>query len=570
MEGKDLLKGRVPTTFFRLSTLLLAGGLFLCLLSALAYALEGHGDFAGTGPGPNPEKDGRPGHGAEAGSVPWCLDSDFKLEGLSGSRDQDHAFEDLDLWLNMKIQDEGREKIYWSTTMGWTRGQVLLYPWFFDLSSLKGSVTASGFVSQKRLHVTGAKLDGPITLRAKDVDIPLDRKGSEGLESLLASLEIGSIEMSGRLERLYPVLVKEPFSDSHPVVNKVDPAGSINMETRGHVARLGCTADILYSGSPLFRGLVLDISWPFKDEGCLPGGLSWKEFYLRNLLPPSLLDSHVEVRLTRSSIPMSICRDRLSAGPLGLDLQHGRIRLEKAEMDFGGNGLLLHGIFLENLQIKRLLQDFPYDMTVSARDISAELKGQRLVFTGRITAQVAGGTIEATNIWLDPFAPIVHYGADIVFRGLDLRKLTAPTSFGVVSGAINGYIKGLVMSGVQPERFEFLLENDENSNEPKKISIKAVENLTILGGGEGSVSFLGYFFKEFSYSRIGISCSLSNDVFILHGLIKKGGKEYLVERGLLGGVNVINMNPGGRIRFKDMVERLKRITETDNSKMEVR
>jgi len=34
----------------------------------------------------------------------------------------------------------------------------------------------------------------------------------------------------------------------------------------------------------------------------------------------------------------------------------------------------------------------------------------------------------------------------------------------------------------------------------------------------------------------------------------------LVERGRFSGVNIVNQNPDNRIRFKDMVKRIKRVT----------
>ncbi len=503
----------------------------------------------------------------ETGS--WVVDSDIQIQGLSGSKDADHAFEDLDLRLKFKLKGQGR-KASWTAAASWDKGQVLMYPWFFDLSELKGSVTAGGTLNKKGVLVSRAKMEGPFLLDAKDVYISLKDDKNEGIGSLLKNIRIGRLDLSGSLERLYPVFLRDPFGDSNPVLKKIDPSGSFKASTDGRVVELGCMADIRYSGSDLFNGLFFDFHWPFRDEKCRNGGLSWRDFYLQNLLPASLLDRSVKVCLRQNRIPMTICRKSISAGPVALDLQNGEISVKKAAFDMSTKNLFLEGISLEDLQIKRLVAGFPYEMRVSARDMSARLQGQRLVFSGKIRAEVAGGIIEASGIWIEPFAPIVHYGADIVFKDLDLKMLTAPTSFGVVSGVVRGHIKGLVMSGIQPERFDFRLESDESAKTPKKISIRAVENLSILGGGEGSVSFLGYFFKEFSYKRIGISCSLNNDLFVLHGLIKKGGREYLVERGFFGGVNVINMNPGGRIRFKDMVERLKRITETDNSKMEVR
>lgn len=541
MEGKGLLK-RFPVIIF-------CGLLFVLLTGGLPVFSAGH----------------------DPKTSMWHVASDVNIRGVAGSRDQDHAFEDF--WLKGRVVLDGsisKKEMSWQFDISWDRGQVLLYPWFFDLSSLKGSMRASGGFSDKRLHLQNVIVKGPIFLKARGITVPL-KEGKEGTAGkFLHNSSVSSLQISGDVKRLYEILLKDPFSDSHPVLLKFDPSGSVFLKTFGKVLRLSCSSSIVYSGSPLIKGLALDLSYPFRGEGCEPGSISWNTFFLKNLLPQNLLANNIKVKIRGKELPVIICREKITAGPLDLDLEYGGVSLEKALFKFPGRDLSLEGIGIRDLHVERLVKGFPCEMKVSARGVSAELKRGRLVFSGRIRAEVAGGTITASNIWIEPFAPIVRYGADIGFENLDLGKLTEATSFGRVSGVVKGRITGLVMSGIQPERFDFLLENDESADAPKKISIKAVENLSILGGGQGSVSFLGYFFKEFSYRRMGISCGLKNDVFVLHGLIKKGGKEYLVERGLLGGVNVINMNPGGRIRFKDMVERLKRITETDNNKMEVR
>ena len=54
--------------------------------------------------------------------------------------------------------------------------------------------------------------------------------------------------------------------------------------------------------------------------------------------------------------------------------------------------------------------------------------------------------------------------------------------------------------------------------------------------------------------------SLENDVFRINGTVRKGGTEYLVKRGGISGVNIVNQNPDNRVSFRDMVKRIKRVT----------
>jgi hypothetical protein len=66
-------------------------------------------------------------------------------------------------------------------------------------------------------------------------------------------------------------------------------------------------------------------------------------------------------------------------------------------------------------------------------------------------------------------------------------------------------------------------------------------------------------FDEFYYQKMGVKASLVNDVFQVNGTIQEDGKEYLVKKGGIPGVDVVNSNPDNRISFKDMLKRVRRI-----------
>ena len=80
------------------------------------------------------------------------------------------------------------------------------------------------------------------------------------------------------------------------------------------------------------------------------------------------------------------------------------------------------------------------------------------------------------------------------------------------------------------------------------------------------MGFAGAFtslFETLNYEKIGIRASLKNDVFKINGTIMEQGREYLMKGSVFAGVNIINQNPDNRIRFKDMVKRIKRATSED-------
>ena len=96
----------------------------------------------------------------------------------------------------------------------------------------------------------------------------------------------------------------------------------------------------------------------------------------------------------------------------------------------------------------------------------------------------------------------------------------------------------------------------------------AVDNIAQLGGGQspfiGVAGLFANMFKEFPYKKIGIEATLENDLFRINGTVREGDREYLVKRGGLSGVDVINQNQDNRVPFKDMVKRIKRISKSES------
>jgi hypothetical protein len=147
--------------------------------------------------------------------------------------------------------------------------------------------------------------------------------------------------------------------------------------------------------------------------------------------------------------------------------------------------------------------------------------------------------------------------------------MTTDTTFGKIAGTLKGHIRDFEIASGQLQRFDLLLETVKIKGVPQTISIKAVDNIAQIGGGQSPfVGLAGAFasvFEKFPYEKIGIRATLENDMFTINGTIREGGMEYLVKRGSFSGVNIVNQNPDNRISFKDMVNRIKRITHKDGA-----
>jgi hypothetical protein len=194
---------------------------------------------------------------------------------------------------------------------------------------------------------------------------------------------------------------------------------------------------------------------------------------------------------------------------------------------------------------------------------SVEVGSDKIVMHGEAKGKLFSGSVTLRNLRLErPFSRRRAIVLDASFAGLDLEQMTDALPFGRVTGLVRGEVEGLALSYGQPESFRFELESVKKRGVRQTFSLKAVDSLTILSQGEGAVpsqSFFLRFIPAFPYEKIGIQCSLRNDVFRLGGLIKEDGVEYLVRRARPFGIDIINRDPSKMISFKDMVSRLKRI-----------
>jgi hypothetical protein len=186
-------------------------------------------------------------------------------------------------------------------------------------------------------------------------------------------------------------------------------------------------------------------------------------------------------------------------------------------------------------------------------------KGE-LGIAGAAGIEVFDGHIGVRNMRLrELFSPYPVFQADLDFTGIDLYRLTNTFAFGEMNGVIDGHIHQLRLFGLTPTHFEAVLKTRASGR--RNISVKALNNLTILSQGGLSAALsrgIHQFIDFYRYRRIGIACSLENDLFRLRGTALEGSDRYLVHGGLLPPrIDVITSVP--TVSFREMVKRLKRL-----------
>ena len=190
---------------------------------------------------------------------------------------------------------------------------------------------------------------------------------------------------------------------------------------------------------------------------------------------------------------------------------------------------------------------------------------------GRLLADIFGGRLTMDDIHVtDVFSAGRKFLFQAEIGGLDLEKLTASVPFGEVTGIVDMSIRDFAFSYGQPENFILSVISVPKKGVSRKFSLKAVNNLSVISSNGPAVApkgnLLTKLVNSFHYSRIGIACSLKNDVFTLQGTIIEEGIQYLVRRSTFFGIDVVNGNPGNTISFKDMIGRMKRVGESQEKK----
>jgi len=190
-----------------------------------------------------------------------------------------------------------------------------------------------------------------------------------------------------------------------------------------------------------------------------------------------------------------------------------------------------------------------------------------LTLGGTLLVQAFDGDITLRNLRIEqPLGPVPRLWADARINNLDLKTLTRTFSFGRIEGRLQGRVDGLFMEAWQPVAFDAVFATPDDDNSRHRISQKAVDNISNLGGaglgGALSRSFL-QFLEDFPYSQLGIRCRLENGVCYMGGVAPAERGYYLVQgRWLPPRLDVIGY--ADEVDWVALVERLKSVTSGES------
>lgn len=205
--------------------------------------------------------------------------------------------------------------------------------------------------------------------------------------------------------------------------------------------------------------------------------------------------------------------------------------------------------------------------TLAGRIPRVSYDGNEINVDGALLFNVFDGTIVATHLKLaNAFGRAPQLSGDLAMRNLDLDLLTRTFSFGNMQGRLDGDVNNLQLQDWQPSRFDVYLYSSAGTY-PRKISQRAVQNISALGGAGAAAaiqrSYLR-FFENFGYERIGWSCVLRNGVCAMGGIEGTNSGTYTLIKG--GGIPAISvMGYNHNVSWRELLTRLKRVTQ-DNVK----
>ena len=404
--------------------------------------------------------------------------------------------------------------------------------------------------------------------------LPLEIQGffKQGVSK--ANADVTVILPKAPLKPIFHHFLQEPYKTEKPFLATLETGGTVSAEfkikgfqdawqVRGRLGWFGGNFSLPEKGIAL-KGIHFDLPvWYRTGVDRTPVKTLSGKLAVESITVPLLPEQPLSILLDTGPNRISVESPTKIQIPGG-DLRMGSIRVEKL---FGPDLTIHTRLEFDDIKLQPLLSKIwtrPLKGSFAGILDPVRYENHTVTTQGELKADVFQGNIILSDMGASGVltsAPV--YKLNVKWENLLLSEMTTDTVFGTIEGLLEGQVRDVEIAYGQPQRFNLLLETLKTKGVSQKISVKAVENIAQIGGGQspfiGLAGVFASFFKKFPYEKIGVRASLENDVFTVNGIIREGGTEYLVKRGSFSGVNIVNQNPDNRVSFKDMVKRIKRI-----------
>jgi hypothetical protein len=461
-----------------------------------------------------------------------------------------HAGDKLNGSLAILLQPSA-EAWLWQTAFDWQSGEVFWQP--FYIANGGHQLTASGKLEKELLTVNSAHL------KVKDVG-ELNASGQlriNDFKILNLSASLPHLDLSAAYPMLFkPLLEKTAFAHA-----EVAGVAALKLEIENAEPKS-------------FELLLKDVDVADKNEKFafykVNANIPWDYDAAKTVSFGYGSGALLNLPLGKTNIQAQVDRYSLTAPSIKLPILDGALHLtnisaaRKADQWYWHLGAKLDAISMEDFSTHLKL---PTMHGKASAEIPLVTYAAGLLTTdGNVVLNVFDGTATVTELTMQsPLGIAPKLNANIALRHLDLGVLTSTFSFGAIEGKLDGDIKNLELQNWKPVKFDAIVQSSPGKY-PKKISQRAVENISALGGGGAAAavqrSFLR-FFEQFNYGKMGLSCRLRNDICEMGG-VESTPQGYIIVKG--SGIPAITvMGYNKTVGWSELLARIKRVTD-GNSK----
>ena len=433
------------------------------------------------------------------------------------------------------------------------QGQLYIEPIFLEFPREAVKLTTRGSWQKGRLAIAHLTIDHPQVAQAQ---LAMQwRLNPVALED--ADLKISNAVMAPFYKNyLQPLLIGTAF-------DALDSEGRLDMQ-------LAYKNETLTSLLADFRQVRLeDQRARFGLQG-LNGTLAWTAESEPQHAVLNWEKGHIyKLAFGAAQLPMQSANAglQLTKG-VGLPLLDGNLRIESLSITQPATPAmslqLSGGLTPVSMEAFSAALDWP-TMTGKLSGVIPSLSytNSKIDIGGAMLMQAFDGDIVVRNLQLErPFGVVPLLSADVDLDNIDLDTLTRTFAFGRIQGKLGGTITGLRMENWAPVEFTAQFATPSNDNSRHRISQKAVNSLSSLGGVSGALSrSLLRFFDEFSYSRLGLTCRLQAGICEMGGVEPAGNGYYIVKGGGIPRIDVLGY--ATKVDWDVLVERLKNATRSE-------
>lgn len=437
-------------------------------------------------------------------------------------------------------------------------------------------------------------------LKSQKPALVIDAEYSQALDRLqcrrcdLALATVGQLRLTGSVEQVsatpwlrlqargdnlapagfFEFFLRETFNRQYPVLDQLVIGGQIDvqMELAGAIDALSASGNLtLKNGAIATKARdwqigALSLTLPFQI------GLGAKTSQAGAAPAPGTLSidraSFANQRLAPISTTVSLVKNALRLHqPLRFTVFGGELELRNLTWPDIVNDpkALSFAAETKRLQLQQLTEAFNWPRfsgQLNGAIGEIESAGNTLRSRGEFQADLFGGRVRISKLEIDnPFSALASVKLSARVESIELEQLTKTFAFGRISGILEGSVDELVITDGQPSELRADLHSVERSGVDQRISVDALNKITVLSSGQEAGALYGGlagFFDNFRYSKLGFKATLRNDRLTLHGVESQGDKELLVVGSFLPPtVNIVSHTQ--TIAFSELLRRFERI-----------